>query len=226
GAAADLPRPGSPGAGAMPRSVGLSVEADRHRRGRRSHRARRRLVGRGGDGRQGPGGCLQPVPGPAPAGPAARADPPARLGRAAGRPRAAGRSLRRLLPGTLPSARARGPAQAPLLEDGHRHPARAGGVRLARAQPRDLPGGHRRAAARPHLHGVRAVEVPRHQPWQGVHARDLAVAGLGLRVLRGRPHRRRPHPATAGQARRGARQPDPDRAIGRVPLRSAALVAV
>ena len=29
-----------------------------------------------------------------------------------------------------------------------------------RAQPRDLPGGHRRQAARPHLHGVRAAEVP------------------------------------------------------------------
>ena len=33
----------------------------------------------------------------------------------------------------------------------------------ARPQPRDLPGRHRRPAARPHLHGVRAAEVPGHR---------------------------------------------------------------
>ena len=47
----------------------------------------------------------------------------------------------------------------------------------------------------------------------------LLVAGVGLRVLRRRPHGRRPHPPPAGQARRGARQPHPDRALGRLPLR-------
>ena len=47
----------------------------------------------------------------------------------------------------------------------------------------------------------------------------LLSAGVGLRVLRRRPHGRRPHPPPARQARRGARQPDPDRALGRLPLR-------
>ncbi len=50
-------------------------------------------------------------------------------------------------------------------------------------------------------------------------ARDAALTGLGLRVLRRCPHGRRPHPTSAGQARRGAREPDPDRALGRLPLR-------
>ncbi len=36
----------------------------------------------------------------------------------------------------------------------------------------------------------------------------LLIAGVGLRVLRRGPHRRRPRPPPAGQARRGARQPD------------------
>ena len=58
-----------------------------------------------------------------------------------------------------------------------------------------------------------------HAPGQGVHPRAAALAGVGLRVLRRRAHGRRPRPAAAGQARRGARQPDPDRALGRLPLR-------
>ena len=56
-------------------------------------------------------------------------------------------------------------------------------------------------------------------PRQGVHPRDVAVAGVGLRVLRRCPHGRRPHPAAARQARRGARQPHPDGALRRLPLR-------
>ena len=47
----------------------------------------------------------------------------------------------------------------------------------------------------------------------------LLSPGVGLRVLRRRPHGRRPHPAPAGQARRGARQPHPDGALRRLPLR-------
>src|SRR6185312_10261223 len=77
-----------------------------------------------------------------------------------------------------------------------------------------------RAAARPHVHGVRAAEVLRDPPGEGVHARAAALTGLGLRVLRRRAHRRRPRAAVAGQARRGAREPDPDRALGRLPLRA------
>ena len=56
-------------------------------------------------------------------------------------------------------------------------------------------------------------------PRQGVHPRDAALPRVGLRVLRRRAHRRRPHPTSAGQARRGARQPDPDGPVGRLPLR-------
>ena len=73
--------------------------------------------------------------------------------------------------------------------------------------------------ARPHVHGVRAAQVPGLAPRQGVHPRDAALTGLGLRVLRRRPHGRRPRPPPARQARRGARQPHPDRALGRLPLR-------
>ncbi len=47
----------------------------------------------------------------------------------------------------------------------------------------------------------------------------LLEPGLGVRVLRGRPDGRRPHPAAAGQAGRGARQLDLDGALGRLPLR-------
>ncbi len=47
----------------------------------------------------------------------------------------------------------------------------------------------------------------------------LLSAGVGLRVLRRRPHGRRPRPTPPRQARRGARRPDPDRALGRLPLR-------
>ena len=46
---------------------------------------------------------------------------------------------------------------------------------------------------------------------------------VGLRVLRRRADGRRPHPAAAGQARRGARQPHPDRPLGRLQVRAAAL---
>ena len=47
----------------------------------------------------------------------------------------------------------------------------------------------------------------------------LLSAGVGLRVLRRRPHGRRPHSAPASQARRRTRQPDRDRPLGRLPLR-------
>ena len=45
-----------------------------------------------------------------------------------------------------------------------------------RAQPGDLPGLHRRPPARPHVHGVRAAEVPRPAPGQGLHPGDPAVS--------------------------------------------------
>ena len=59
----------------------------------------------------------------------------------------------------------------------------------AGAQPRDLPGRHRRPAARPHLHGVRAAQVPGLAPRQGVHPRDAAVAGCGATSTTAAPAR-------------------------------------
>ena len=126
--------------------------------------------------------------------------------RAAGRARAARGPLRRLLPLAVPPARAREPAAPPVLADG---PGRSSGdrrVRRARPEPRDVPGGDGLAAPRPHLHGVRATEVLRHPPREGVHPGAAPLAGVGLRVLRGRPHGRRPRAAAPGQARRGVRR--------------------
>ena len=56
-----------------------------------------------------------------------------------------------------------------------------------------------------------------------VFTREQLLAGVGLRVLRRRAHRRRARAAAPGQARRGAREPDPDRALGGLPLRQPAL---
>ena len=97
--------------------------------------------------------------------------------------------------------------------------ARGRVVRRPRVELRDVPGRGQRQAARPHVHGVRAAEVLRDAPGQGVHARAAALAGVGLRVLRRRAHGRRARPASAGEARRGEREPDPDGAFGRLPLR-------
>src|SRR5262249_4162973 len=66
--------------------------------------------------------------------------------------------------------------------------------------------------------GVRAAEVPRATSGEGLHAGDAAVTGVGLRVLRRRPHGRRPRAAPAGQARRGARGADLDPAQRALPL--------
>ena len=73
---------------------------------------------------------------------------------------------------------------------GRGHAPGARRVRRPRAQPRDLPG---RASsgqpARPHLHGVRAAEVPRHAPGQGVHPRDAARHGCGATSTTAAPAR-------------------------------------
>src|SRR6266511_806262 len=95
-------------------------------------------------------------------------------------------------------------------------------VRGPRPQPRDLPGGAEWQATRPHLYGVRAAEVLRDAPGQGVHARAAALTGMGLRVLRRRTHGRRARAPSAGKARRGARRLHPHGAFGRLPLRPAA----
>ena len=69
----------------------------------------------------------------------------------------------------------------------------------AGAQSRDVSSGRGRARARPDLHGVRTTALLGRPPGQGVHPRDAAQPGLGLRVLRRGPHGRRPHPAAPGQ---------------------------
>src|SRR5207253_402472 len=52
----------------------------------------------------------------------------------------------------------------------------------------------------------------------GVHARGAAEPGLGIRLLRGRAHRRRPRPPGAGEARPGARRAPEDGAERRVSM--------
>ena len=176
--------------------------------------------------RRRPRGRVRHLPRAAQARQLARAGAAARHRRAARRARAARRPLRRLLPHAVPPEGARGAAAAPVLADA-----------VAAARPEIVEYGDlvlnletyqaalAGAPARPHVHGVRAAEVLRHPPGQGVHPRAAAVAGVGLRVLRRRAHRRRPRAAAAGEARRGAREPDPDRALGRLPLRHPALGA-
>ena len=182
------------------------MEVGQRRAGGPTGRARRRVGGGDRVRRPRSRGCVRALPLAAQARPAARAAAAPRVGHAARRPRVARRPLRRLLPRALSHPRARGAVEAPVLADGPRHPPRAGRVRRTGPQPGDLPGRDRGPPARPHLHGVRAAEVPQLAPGQGVHPRDAAVAGVGLRVLRRGPHRRRAHPPAAGEARRGARR--------------------
>ena len=78
-----------------------------------------------------------------------------------------------------------------------------------------------RPAARPHLQGVRAAQVPRPARGPGVHPRPAAAGGLGLRLLRRHPHRRRARPPAARQARHRARVADRHRAQRRLQDRAA-----
>ena len=61
---------------------------------------------------------------------------------------------------------------------------------------------------------------------QGVHPGDAAQPGLGLRLLRRRPHRRRPRPPPASQTRRRTRRPHHHREVRRLPLRPLPLGAL
>ena len=61
-----------------------------------------------------------------------------------------------------------------------------------------------RPRARPDLQGVRAAQVPRPAPRPGLHPRAAAAGGVGLRLLRRHPHRRRPRAPAARQARHRA----------------------
>ena len=66
-------------------------------------------------------------------------------------------------------------------------------------------------AAGAHLQGVRAAQVPRPAPGPGLHPGAAGHRGVGLRLLRRHPNRRRACPAAAGQARSRARGTDRDR---------------
>ena len=77
--------------------------------------------------------------------------------------------------------------------------------------------------ARPHLQGVRAAQVPRPAPRPGLHPGPAAAGGLGLRLLRRHPHRRRARPAAARQARPRARGADRHRPQRRLQVRAASL---
>ena len=127
--------------------------------------------------RRRPRGRVRPVPGAAQARPAARAAAAARV--------AAPSSATSSCATTCSTTSASYPFQPRELEARLKHLFwRTGrGTRpelveygAAGAQPRDLPGRHRGHAARPHLHGVRAAEVPGVAPRQGVHPRDAAVS--------------------------------------------------
>ena len=120
---------------------------------------------------------------------------------------------RRRRPRDLGSGRGRGPAAA--RDRTRRRRARDDvghqrGDPLRRPQHRrgDLPGEARQPAARPHLQGVRAAEIPRPAPGPGLHPRPAAAGGLGLRLLRRHPHGRRARPAAARQARSRPRGAD------------------
>ena len=82
-----------------------------------------------------------------------------------------------------------------------------------------LLGAAARPAARPHLQGVRAAQVPRAAPGPGLHPRPAAAGGLGLRLLRRHPHRRRARAAAARQARHRVRGAHRHRAQRRLPVR-------
>ena len=157
---------------------------------------------------------------------AARAAAAPRLRRAARTTSSSRRPLRRLLPHAVPPAGARGPAAAPVLA----HRAAAPGP--SSSSTATSCSTSRRT--RPRIDGkpldltymeYELLKFLATHPGKVFTRETLLSAGVGLRVLRRRPHGRRPRPAAAGQARRGARQPDPDRALGRLPLRFAALVA-
>ena len=82
---------------------------------------------------------------------------------------------------------------------------------------RHLQGHGERPSARPHLQRVRAPAVPRDPCRSRLHPAGAPSRGMGLRLLRGHPDRGRARQAAAGQARRRARAPDRDRAVGRLP---------
>ena len=102
--------------------------------------------------------------------------------------------------------------------DDSRRPGRDRG-RRPRHRRRQLHGSGPRSRAAPHLPRVRAAEVSRAAQRAGAHPSPAAPRGLGLRLLRRHPNRRRPRPAAPGQARAGARVHDRHSPQRRLPVR-------
>ena len=98
---------------------------------------------------------------------------------------------------------------------------RQGQPRRARHRRGHLHRAAARPSARPHLQGIRAAEVPGAARGPGVHPRAAAAGGVGLRLLRRHPHRRRPRAAAARQARPRVRVADRHRAQRRLQGRAA-----
>ena len=96
-------------------------------------------------------------------------------------------------------------AQGRLASESRRGRARGDPQRRRRHRRGELHRPRQRSGPRPHLQGVRAPQVPRAAPGPGLHPRPAAAGGLGLRLLRRHPHRRRPRTAAARQARHRAR---------------------
>ena len=91
-------------------------------------------------------------------------------------------------------------------------------IRPARPQPRDLPGGHRGSLPLDLTYmEYEAAQVPGLPPGPRAPA-GRAVEFWGYEYYGG-ARTVDVHPPPAGQARRGARQPDPDGPLRRLPLR-------
>ena len=190
---------------------------------------RRVGAGRGAARRRGAGrrpprsGAREPLPAAADDGPGL----PAVRGRDRGRP---GRGDRRVGRRRRDPADPAGPAEVDArLRLAHRPRAGADAGREAPARSRSgelaideatYTARLRGRAARPHLQGVRAAQVPRPAPGPGLHPGPAAAGGLGLRLLRRHPHGRRPRPPAARQARHRARAADRHRAQRRLQVRT------
>ena len=92
-------------------------------------------------------------------------------------------------------------------------------VRRGRGRRRVVHRQDRRPLARPDVQGVRAAEVPRPAPRPGLQPPAAAPGGVGLRLLRRHPHRRRARTPPARQARPRERDADRHGPQRRLPLR-------
>ncbi len=126
--------------------------------------------------------------------------------------------LARRRPGRGRGAAAAGHRAAAELARRRRGPARDQ-VRRPVDRRRGVHGQDRRPQPAPDVQGVRAGEVPGPAPGPRLHPPAAAAGGVGLRLLRRHPHRRRPRTPAAGQARHRQRDADRHRAQRGLPVR-------